>query len=129
MRARLIELAAGLTGVTIEPANGDQLAMSDDLARGQPEAFLAGRAFATLREDGSLHLSLPPGWGQKVLDRGWATIHPLARYMAGAVPPGSLIVYAPRDATELRAVWRIVRAAHSFATGRVGDLVLPDTRW
>jgi hypothetical protein len=131
VRSGLLELARALPGVSLGgPAVGaSSLELSGELARGQPEAFLAGREFARVREDGSTHVVLAPGWGQKVLDRGWATVHPLARYLAGAVPPGSLIVYAPRDGRDLRAVWRIVRAAHAFAVGRVDDVPLPDTRW
>ena len=49
--------------------------------------------------------------------------------MAGAVPPQSLVVYAPRDDRELGVVTHIAAAAHAYAIGRVGDIVLPDTRW
>jgi hypothetical protein len=131
VRARLLELAATLDGVTVGPRgeDGDPLSLAAGLARGQPEAFLSGREFAVVRDDGSVHLTLAPGWGQKVLDRGWATILPVARYMAGAVGPGRLVVYAPRDATDLRTTWRILQAAHVFAIGRVGRTPLPDSAW
>jgi hypothetical protein len=123
----------GLPGVLpCEPphnAPGLGFALDDDLARGQPEAFLSGTCWLNLRPEGSMHLSLRPEWAQKVLDRGWATIHPFARYMAGAVPPQSLIVFAPRDRHELVVVLRIATAAHGYAMGRIGDLILPDTRW
>lgn len=52
-----------------------------------------------------------------------------ARYMAGAVPPQSLVVYAPRDGAELAVATRIAEAAQGYAMGRIGDLILPDTRW
>lgn len=110
-------------------APGLGFALGDDLARGQPEAFLSDDCWLNLRPDGSMHLSLRPEWAQKVLDRAWATIHPFARYMAGAVPPQSLIVYAPRDRSELNVALRIAAAAHSYAMGRIGSLILPDTRW
>jgi hypothetical protein len=131
VRTRLLELAATLEGVSVGPRreDGDPLALEPELARGQPEAFLAGLEFAIVRDDGSVQLALAPGWGQKVLDRGWATILPVARYMAGAVVPGRLVVYAPRDDADLRAVWAIARAAHIFAVGRVGTTPLPDSRW
>jgi hypothetical protein len=131
VRARLLELAATLDGVAVGPPReeGDPLALAPALAMGQPEAFLSDSEFAIVRDDGSLHLALAPGWGQKVVDRGWATILPLARYMAGAVGPGRLVVYAPRDERDLRTVWGIVQAAHLFAVGRVGVTPLPDSRW
>jgi hypothetical protein len=131
IRARLLELAVTLEGVSVASLReeGVSLALAPALAGGQPEAFLSGREFAVVRTDGSVHLVLAPGWGQKVMDRGWAAIHPLARYMAGAVTPGTLIVYAPRDSGDLRVVWRLVQAAYVFAVGRVGGMALPDSRW
>ncbi|MBX6762984.1 MAG: hypothetical protein IRY88_04795 [Rubrobacteraceae bacterium] len=105
------------------------MVLEEELAKGKPEAFIAGREFSIVREEGSVQLSLDPGWGQKVLDKGWATIHPLARYMAGALPPQSMIVYAPRDEKELRVIQKIVEAAYWHAQGRVEDMVLPDSAW
>jgi len=110
-------------------APGAGFTMDDDLARGQPEAFVGDGSWMALRPCGSMHLSLRPEWAQKVVNRGWATVHPFARYMAGAVPPQSLVVFAPRDQAELRIAIRIAGAAHAYAMGRVGDFILPDTRW
>ncbi|MYM57540.1 hypothetical protein GR167_19645 [Rhodobacteraceae bacterium GS-10] len=110
-------------------APGTGFALIDDLARGQPEAFVNGTCWLVLQPGGAMHLSLRPEWAQKVVNHGWATVHPFARYMAGAVPPQSLVVYAPRDRRELAVAIRIAAAAHSYAMGRIGDLILPDTRW
>lgn len=110
-------------------APGRGYALNDALARGQPEAFIGGPCWLVLRPDGSLHLSLRPNWAQKVVDKGWTVVHPFARYMAGAVPPQSLVVYAPRDRQDLGVVLRIIEAAHGYATGRIGNVILPDTRW
>lgn len=133
MRASLLEGAAALAGVAVRPTtlslDGEALCLDEDLAKGQPEAFVIGDEFAIVRADGSLHLQLDPGWTRELLGGGWGTIHPLARYMAGAVPPQSLIVYAPRDEDELGVAARIVEAAHGFAVGRFDELILPDTRW
>lgn len=133
VRAQLLALAQTLGGVCCQPTTfsfvADAFVLEEAWARGKPEAFVRGREFAVVRLDGSVHLSLEPYWGQKVLRKGWATIHPLARYMAGAVPPQSLIVYAPRDEEELKTIWKIVQASYAFACGRVGDLILPDTAW
>jgi hypothetical protein len=133
LAARLARQVLALEGVTeTEPPErmvGRAFALDEAFAKGQPEAFVRGAVWLVLRPDGSLHLSLRPEWAAKVAARGWAIVHPLARYMAGAVPPQSLIVYAPRDASELRVVARIAEAAHSYAMGRIGDLALPDTRW
>lgn len=133
LRAQLLELAETLEGVCVRQTEfsvtGDALVLEEALAKGKPEAFVRGREFAIVREEGSVHLTLDPGWGQKVLHKGWARIHPLAQYMAGAIPPQSLILYAPRNEKELKLIWKIIQAAYSFACGRVGDLILPDTAW
>jgi hypothetical protein len=133
IRARLQERAGRLPSVSVEPTRlsvpGRALVLDEELAKGKPEAFVSGREIAVLRPDGSVQLNLDPIWGEKVLDRGWATIHPLARYLAGALPPQSAIVYAPRDDAEIAVVLKILEAAHCLAVGRIGDLVLPDTGW
>lgn len=124
---------AALPGVTRQAAPfgapGLGFALDDELARGQPEAFIREGCFLALQPGGAMHLSLRPEWAQKVVNHGWATVHPFARYMAGAVPPQSLVVYAPRDRAELAVAARIAAAAHGYAMGRIGDLILPDTRW
>lgn len=133
MTRALSEFCAGLEGCgrAVPPfeAPGEAFALAPDLARGQPEAFLSEPIWANLRPDGALHLGLKPEWAQKVIDKGWATIHPFARYMAGAVPPQSLLVFAPRDRRELAVVRRIADAAHGYAMGRIDGVILPDTRW
>lgn len=121
LRDELLRMAARLPGVAIRPTElsvpATALVLDETLAEGQPEAFVRGLEFALIRADGSVHLALMPEWGQKVLRKGWACIHPLARYMAGAVPPQNLIVYAPRDGRELRVVWQIVQASYCYARG------------
>lgn len=133
IRARLLEIAGGLDGVQVEPTAlsvpGDALVLREELARGKPEAFIRGREFAIVRADGSVHVSLDPVWGQRLLDTGWGTIHPVARYMAGVLPPQSMVIYAPRDEDELDVMRGVLEAAHVFAIGRIGDLILPDTAW
>jgi hypothetical protein len=105
------------------------LVLCERLAKGQPEAFIRGREFAIVRQDGSTHLNLSPAWGQKVLERGWATIHPLVRYLAGVLPPQSLVLYAPRDQKELVVAWKIFQAAYCFARGEIEGRPLPDSAW
>lgn len=133
MIGRLADIILDLPDVTAcdaphDPA-GRGFALDETMARGQPEAFLGGSCWVNLRADGSLHLNLRPEWAQKVIDKGWATVHPFARYMAGAVPPQSLVVFAPLGEEDIRVVARILAAAHGYAIGRIAGVVLPDTRW
>ncbi|WP_218917963.1 luciferase domain-containing protein [Kyrpidia tusciae] len=121
LREELLRRAAGLTGVEIRPTElsvpAMALVLDESLAEGQPEAFIRGREFALIRTDGSVHVPLMPEWGEPVLQKGWACIHPLVRYMAGVLPPQNLIAYAPRDERELETVWNIVQAGYCYARG------------
>ncbi|PYH44357.1 uncharacterized protein BP01DRAFT_298604, partial [Aspergillus saccharolyticus JOP 1030-1] len=71
--------------------------------------------------DGSLHLTLHPADVKLVLERGWGQRHPLARdswwWWLRLVPPGFVMVYAPRDAEELECVLEIIRAAAWWVSG------------
>jgi hypothetical protein len=133
LRDRLLEIGRVLPGVTVRATElavpGDALVLDEELARGKPEGFVRGGEFAIVREEGSVHVNLDPLCGQHALDRGWATIHPLARYMAGALPPQSLVVYAPRSDHELGVVAQLLHVAYGFAVGRFGDVLLPDSAW
>jgi hypothetical protein len=130
---RLALRALGLEGVEEElppmDVTGRAFALDSAHAKGQPESCIFASIWMILRPEGSLHLALRPEWAQKVVSKGWGTVHPFARYMAGAVPPQSLVIYAPRDPREFTVVARIIEAAHGYATGRIGNVVLPDTRW
>ncbi|WP_315705890.1 MULTISPECIES: hypothetical protein [unclassified Bradyrhizobium] len=130
---QLASCACALAGVEEVPpplnTAGRAFALDDTNAMGQPEAFVFAPVWLLVRPDGSLHLTLRPVWAQKVAAKGWGTVHPFARYMAGAVPPQSLIVYAPRDPRELAIAIRIIAAAHCYARGRIGEVALPDSRW
>ena len=129
----LLKWTKSLDGVETRPTElnvpGLALVLNASLARGQPEAFIRGYEFAIIRQEGSVHLTLRPEWGQEVLDKRWATIHPLVRYMAGALPPQNMIVYAPRDEKELQVIWKIIQAAYAFARGEVDGQPLPDSAW
>jgi len=134
IREALIEQTQSFANVTQRPTDlsipgGVALVLDESVAKGQPEAFITRQEFAIVRSDGSVHLLLPPIWGQKVLDKGWATIHPLARYLAGALPPQTLILYAPRDSKELKTALNVLEAAYCFAHGKVEGHPLPDTAW
>jgi hypothetical protein len=128
MRVQTLEYVESRPTVLSIPG-ASALVLGESVAKGQPEAFIRGREFAIVHQEGSVHLTLPPAWGQKVLDRGWTTIHPLVRYLAGVLPPQSLVLYAPRDQKELLVAWKILQAAYWFARGEVEGRPLPDSAW
>jgi len=73
------------------------------------------REFAHLHPDydGSLHMTLPPGIVDQVIDNGWAERHPLAGKFG--LPDHIVMVYGPRDEAELEVVVALVRASHAHA--------------
>lgn len=76
--------------------------------------LLAEREFTHLHQEpgpGSQHLGLAPGDGGIVLARGWGEPHPI-----DGLRPGLryLMVFAPRDLTELAIVQTIVRRAYDW---------------
>jgi hypothetical protein len=130
---RLASCALARAGVEMAPTPldvpGRAFSLDDAHAKGQPESYVFAPIWLIIRPEGSLHLTLRPEWAEKVVSKGWGTVHPFARYMAGAVPPQSLIIFAPRDPREFATVARIMEAAHAYAMGRIGTVALPDSRW
>ncbi|MET7994894.1 phospholipase [Amycolatopsis sp. NPDC005232] len=104
------------SAISVPGARGFMLA---DGQAGPADAFLVPRAgeFAHLhpRTDGSLHVALPVSLAAEAIERGWAVAHPLA---AIRLTPGMVLVYGPRDETELDIVTAIVSTSHAWATGR-----------
>lgn len=70
--------------------------------------------------DRSMHLNLHPDDARVVLEKGWGERHPLARggWLMAYVPREFVMVYAPRDKTELDVVCRIIEAAAFWVSGR-----------
>jgi len=104
------------SAISVPGARGFMLAAPHT---GPAEAFLVPQAgeFAHLHPgtDGSLHIALPVGLAAAAIGRGWAVAHPLAGIRLTA---GMVLVYGPRDETELDVVTAIVATSHAWATGR-----------
>ncbi|MDR6417544.1 luciferase family protein [Pseudarthrobacter sulfonivorans] len=81
------------------------------------DAFLVPQVgeFAHLHPDydGSLHLALPPALSRDAIAKGWAVAHPLAGIRLAR---GMVMIYGPRNATELDIVTGIVQTSHAYAT-------------
>jgi Family of unknown function (DUF5519) len=93
------------------------LFLLDGFANGPAEAFIDGHEFCHLHAapEGSVHLTLPTPIRQQIVALGWAEEHPLAR--AGFLPQTLVMVYAPRDESELIVVSGIVQASYDVARG------------
>jgi hypothetical protein len=121
LRQRLIGRLADLPGVVwagsmISVPGARALTLPDGLA-GPPDAFMIRTEFAHLHPfpDHSLHLVLPLAAAEAAIRAGWAEQHPIARW--GTITPGAVMVYAPRDASEVDIVAGLVRMSYAFATG------------
>ena len=116
----LAERVFALPGVVEEPSRisvpgARALVLAPGEAVGPPEAFLIDREFAHLHPapDHSLHAMLPTDTGEEAVAAGWAEPHPVA--LRGLIPPTAVMLYAPRDETELAVIEGLVRASHAFA--------------
>jgi phospholipase/carboxylesterase len=89
---------------------------------GDAEAFLVPSVgeFAHLHPsyDGCLHLALPADLAGDLVTRGWGRMHPWA---GTRLSPGFVMVYGPRDETELATVAGVVATSHAYALGTVGN--------
>jgi hypothetical protein len=91
--------------------------LAEEVESARPEAFLIGREFAHVHPlyDGSMHMMLPLEAVDEVLATGWGEPHPMARH--GLIPRTAVMVYAPRDATEVETVLQVAGASCRFACG------------
>jgi phospholipase/carboxylesterase len=88
--------------------------------KGPVHAFLVPAAgeFAHLHpeHDGSLHLALPADLAADAVAKGWAQPH---MWAGTRLAPGFVMVYGPRDESELDIVVGIVEASHAYADAAV----------
>jgi hypothetical protein len=116
----LFERIRRLPGVKIAPSGvsvpGARAFILDGPGK-QSGAFMVGGEFAHLHPhyDGSLHLMLPQADASDVTAKGWGELHPAARM--GLIEGAALMIYGPRDESELEVVFRIVQASYRFASG------------
>jgi hypothetical protein len=81
----------------------------------RPDVIVAGREFAHIHPDGSLHASLPPERAQEAIEAGWAEIHPIAGYIG---QDGLVMLYTPASMEELETIFQLVVDSYNYVTGR-----------
>lgn len=93
------------------------LVLAEDVAAGPHEAFIVGREFCHghAQGDHSLHLTLPVDLVPEVEAAGWTEPHFLV--LTGRLPRTHVMLYAPRDESEVAVALAIVRASYDFARG------------
>jgi hypothetical protein len=118
--AELARRIFALPGVVEEPSGisvpgARALVLAPGEPAGPPEAFLIDREFAHLHPDPdhSLHAMLPLDTVEDAIGAGWAESHPVA--LRGLIPRTAVMLYAPRDESELDVIETLVRVSHAFA--------------
>jgi len=89
--------------------------LREGLPLAHPEVIAAGREFAHIHPDGSLHASFPPARAQQAIQAGWAELHPIARYMGHE---GMVMLYTPRTMEELDVIFQLIVDSYNYVTGR-----------
>ena len=109
---------AGRSGISLPQTRA--LHLDPRLARGPREAFMAGTEFAHLHGDGSgsLHLALAPARAADAIGKGWAEQHPAVAM--GIAPATLVMVYGPRDDSELAVVWQLLEESYAYASQPAG---------
>lgn len=121
VRAKLADRVLAFEGVAEAPSGisvpGARALILRNGTAAPPGAFIIGREFAHMHPppDRSLHLTLPELRAQEVIETGWAEYHPLVEQ--GQLPRTVVMVYAPRDETELEVVFSLVKESYQFALG------------
>lgn len=106
------------------------LSLPDEFAHGPTSAFIDDHEFCHMHPlpNGSLHLTLPVELSGAAVETGWAERHPSAQ--AGILPATLVMVYAPRNESELEVVWRLVSVSYAFAMGNTTEMPVapPDSK-
>ena len=118
VNAELFRRAFALPGVVNKPTvisvpGARALWLDESLPLVQP--VMAGREFAHIHPDGSLHASLSPERAREAIEAGWAEPHPMALYMGNE---GMVMLYTPRTMEELDVIFQLIVDSYNFVTGR-----------
>ena len=90
--------------------------LGDNLTLVHPEVITAGREFAHIHTDGSLHLSLEPNRAREAVEAGWAISHPWADQREGW--EGLVLLYTPRSMEDLDVIFQLIVDSYNFITGQ-----------
>lgn len=96
--------------------------LQDDMPVAHPTAIVAGREFAHIHTDGSLHAALPFNRASEVTEKKWGERHPWADQNPGW--EGFVMLYSPRTMDEVDIVFELITESYNHITGQ--SFVLPD---
>lgn len=89
--------------------------LDEGLPLAHPLPDFAGREFAHIHPDGSLHAGLSRERAREAIEAGWAEPHPMALYMGNE---GMVMLYTPRTMQELDVIFQLIVDSYNFVTGR-----------
>jgi hypothetical protein len=90
------------------------LQVGEDVANGDPSAFITAREFGrVLFGAPTIYLALPLGCAHWAIVRGWAEPHFSSSF--GLVPPGVMVVYTPRDENEVAVCRSLFWVSYNFS--------------
>ena len=90
--------------------------LSDDTPLARPEVIVAGREFAHIHPDGSLHLPLPFERAVDTAAKGWGERHPWADKREGC--DGFVMLFTPRSMSELDITFQLIIDSYNHVTGQ-----------
>jgi phospholipase/carboxylesterase len=117
----LFRLAYSLPGVEDRPTivslpGARGMWLGDDLPLAHPEAIVAGREFAHIHPDGSLHAPLPYERALEAAELGWAELHPWADERDGW--DGFVMLFTPQSMAELEIIFQLIVESYNYITGQ-----------
>jgi hypothetical protein len=120
VNAELYRRAFSLPNVTNQPTvisvpGARALWLDEHVPLAHLEAIAAGREFAHIHPDGSLHASLSPERAREAIEAGWAEPHPMALVMGNE---GMVMLYTPRTMQELDVIFQLIVDSYNFVTGQ-----------
>ncbi len=89
--------------------------LSEKLSLEHPEVIVAGREFAHIHPDGSLHISLAPTRAREAVKKGWAIEHPFSNRKGWE---GFVMLYTPQSMDELDVTFQLIVDGFNFVTGQ-----------
>ena len=116
----LYRLAFSLPGVEKRPTivslpGTDGMWLGKQLPVANPTAIVAGREFAHIHPDGSLHAPLPFARALELTEMGWGERHPWADRRDGW--EGFVMLFTPQSMEELAVTFQLIVESYNHVTG------------
>ncbi|MEM7538178.1 MAG: luciferase family protein [Chloroflexota bacterium] len=117
----LHRLAFALPGVENRPTiaslpGARGMWLGDGVPVVRPEVIVAGREFAHIHPDGSLHAPLPYERALEAVENGWAERHPWADQRDGW--EGFVMLFTPQSMEELDVTFQLIVESYNHVTGQ-----------